>query len=82
MLVFRLAGSDISYLEMVCEADFHGGELSSESGLKSMVHWTSRLFNERLEKGVMRKGRIWGLFLPRVDDLELGVAQLCHEARA
>ena len=73
LIVFRLVGVDISYVEMVPPTDYRGGQLQGTSPGSSAVCWRSRIFSERLEKGVIRRGRIWGLFVRRSHDLELAV---------
>jgi hypothetical protein len=54
-----------SYLELVHPTDFAGVQVSSADGLTTL-RW--RLFPERLEKGVIRRGRVRGYVLPRHED--------------
>ena len=66
-VLFRPEYFAMSYLEMVHPTDFAGVQLENLGGLNS-VRW--RLFPESLEKGVIRRGRVRGLFLPRDSDLD------------
>ena len=70
VFLFRLPDATWSYVEMVHPTDyvdaFHNGDSIGFS-----------LFNERLEKGVIRRGRLQGLFVPRHDDE--AIAQECYE---
>jgi hypothetical protein len=61
---------DVSYLECVHSTDFAGVQISHADGL-SIVRW--RLFPERLEKGVIRRGRVRGYLLPRASDEALAL---------
>jgi len=66
-VLFRPAGLELSYLEMVHPTDFAGVQLSIIDGLPT-ARW--HLFPERLEKGVIRRGRVRGVMLPRANDLQ------------
>lgn len=57
MFVFR--GSFGTYLEMVYPADFIGVDVVQRQG-RQVVTW--RVFEERLEKGVIRRTRVRGVF--------------------
>jgi hypothetical protein len=73
LFVFRRADFGFSYAEMVHPSDF----VSADTALKDVsVH--SQLFPERLEKGVIRRGRICGWLLPSENDLTLA-AQLARQ---
>jgi hypothetical protein len=63
--LIRLPNSDLSYAEFVYPADFHGARLESENGTSSLHY---QFFSEPLEKGVVRVGRVWSLWLTRHDD--------------
>lgn len=65
-VLFRPTGCDVSYLEMVHPTDFAGVQLAVIDGWPT-VRW--HLFPERLEKGVIRRGRLRGAVLSRRDDL-------------
>lgn len=79
-LVFRPAGSDVSYAEMVHPADFRISELSRSTDPSAAVQVRHRLFCEPLEKGVILRARVRGTFLPRNDDTE--TAAECYAAFA
>jgi hypothetical protein len=72
-ILFRPEQSELSYLEMVHPSDFAGVQLSQQDNLAT-VRW--HLFPERLEKGVIRRGRVRGVFLPRADDQQLAVVAI------
>jgi hypothetical protein len=63
--IVRLA-SQVSYLEMIYPTDFCESELSTS---KDRIVLQSRLFPERLEKGVIRRGRIRGWLVQSAADL-------------
>ena len=65
--LFRLHGCDASYAEMVLPADFQGGRVQQTPACARLTY---ELFPESLEKGVIRRGRIRSLFLPRQRDAE------------
>ena len=70
-VLFRLAGGELSYAEMVHPADFRSDELvrlSDDDGTVRVVH---HLFSGRLEKGVILRARLQGVFLPRRDDAQI-----------
>ena len=72
--IFRLRGAPLSYIEMVHPLDF------VESGLTPLgdgaLRWTTRLFQGRLEKGVILRSRLKALITPRSDDI--AAAALCY----
>lgn len=59
-------GSQVSYVEMTHPSDFCDSEVTWREG-RVAVH--SRLFPERLEKGVIRRGRLRGWFVSSTVDL-------------
>lgn len=63
---FGLAEHNSAYAEMVHPVDFHVSTLTAESNAGSGANMTLRheLFAHRLEKGVILKARVRGLFLP------------------
>ncbi len=65
--MFRLHGCDASYAEMVVPADFQGGRVQQTPECTRLAY---ELFPESLEKGVIRRGRIRSLFLPRQRDAQ------------
>lgn len=79
LFLFRPYGCAFTYAEMVHPADFSGAclEMRGENSLRL----TNHLFPERLEKGVIRRGRLCGLFLGRDHDLScaLGAYRLFLE---
>jgi hypothetical protein len=79
-LLFRQAGFPLSYAEMVHPADFSRDEWiprGPEDDGSRLVH---RLFRATLEKGVLLRGRVRGVFVPRIDDTHL--AAECYAAFA
>lgn len=67
--LFRLAEIPVSYLEMVHPSDLDRATISLASDDGSRAKSSLRLFPDAMEKGVIRRGRVRGLFLPRADDL-------------
>jgi len=65
LVLFRLTPGHLSYVEMIHPTDFCSSHVVATRGL---VRSTFRLFEERLEKGVIRRGRLRGFFLPREGD--------------
>ena len=61
----RPAGLSAAYLEMVHPSDFRQTTFEWASQSPPVVRLTHRLFAERLEKGVILRSRIRGLFIPR-----------------
>jgi hypothetical protein len=72
-VLLRSAGGALSYVEMIHPADFERLELAppAAGGVSSISH---RLFAQRLEKGVILRGRIRGALVARGDDLQLAAA--------
>ena len=67
--LFRLASEQVSYAEMVHPADAqHSSCRISTSGADLEVQLRHRLFAERLEKGVILRARVQGVWLDREDD--------------
>ena len=79
-LLFRLPGVDLSYAEMVHPADFRRGQLSSGPEQHGAIRLSHQLFPERLEKGVLLRARLQGVFLPRRQDVSIAAA--CYSAFA
>jgi hypothetical protein len=66
-----VGGVEFSYVEMIFPSDFccasvRWGDTQGQTA-KAVLH--SELFPESLEKGVIRRARLRGLFVPRADDL-------------
>jgi hypothetical protein len=72
LFVIRLPQYDLTYAQMVHPSDFVSTDTHVHSDLQ--VSLGSKLFPERLEKGVIRRGRICGWFMPIDNDLETAVA--------
>lgn len=71
LFVFRSRERDLSFAQLVHPSDFVAAELSTDMQINYSLEAT--LFPERLEKGVIRRGRICGWFLPAENDLEVAV---------
>jgi hypothetical protein len=70
--IFRLAGGQLSYLEMVHPADFNQSVLRQmPNGETELSH---RLFAGRLEKGVILRSRVRALWVPSENDAVLASA--------
>jgi hypothetical protein len=69
LFVFRQPELGLSYAEMVHPTDF----VSAEANGRPPTCVRSTLFPEGLEKGVIRRARICGWFLPTENDLETAV---------
>jgi hypothetical protein len=72
LFLFRPHGAAYSYAEMVQPSDFAGASLELRG--EELLRFSHPLFAERLEKGVIRRVRLCGAFLPRDGDLERAVA--------
>ncbi len=71
--LLRLPGSSFSYVEMIYPGDFLGTTVAAtwpsskdekQEEAQRRFTLTSTLFPERLEKGVIRRGRLAGIFVP------------------
>ena len=71
LFVFRNEMLGISYAQMVHPSDFVAARVVAEAGRPPLVE--STLFPESLEKGVIRRGRICGWFMPAEGDLAAAV---------
>jgi hypothetical protein len=65
-LLFRNSNSDVSYAEMIAPCDFGRDELADCGHGKLRLR--RRLFAGSLEKGVILRARVRGVFLPRAQD--------------
>ncbi len=79
-LLFRLPGGDLSYAEMVHPADFQYDEFQPGESRGNVVCIAHRLFRTNLEKGVILRARVRGIFLKRPDDTQ--IAARCYAAFA
>ena len=71
LVLFRNEALGFSYAEMVHPTDYVRSNLFSND--RRSMFCVSVLFPERLEKGVIRRGRVCGWFLPAEDDLATAV---------
>jgi hypothetical protein len=76
LFVFRLEALGLSYAQMVHPSDFVSARATYRGDQPFGLEAT--LFPEHLEKGVIRRGRIRGWFLPVGDDLETAVKLARH----
>ncbi len=68
LFLFRLPAGRWSYAEMVYPSDFLASDLSLEQIGGGCVHISHRLLDERLEKGVIRRARLRGVFVSSDND--------------
>jgi hypothetical protein len=80
LLLYRPSGAAHSYLEMIHPSDFAGLEVSWNTSDPPQSTARFLLFDEPLEKGVIRRGRLRTMVLPRADDL--ATAQACYRCFA
>jgi hypothetical protein len=71
LFVFRMPDHGLSFAQMVHPSDFVSAELGVDH--EPPYSLLTTLFPERLEKGVIRRGRVCGFFLPAENDLEIAV---------
>jgi hypothetical protein len=69
ILLFRPAGQAWSYVEMVHPSDLHEQRLTALPEREEWNRVESLLFDEPLEKGVIRRGRLRAAWLPRDNDI-------------
>lgn len=70
-LLFRRSGGRMSYAEMIHPADFHRDDLSGGVPGDPPLQVRHRLFPQGLEKGVILRARLRGIFCPRQDDTRI-----------
>ncbi|MCY2988170.1 MAG: hypothetical protein NTY19_09945 [Planctomycetota bacterium] len=70
VLLYRPADVGCSFVEMIHPSDFAGAVLAAPPQGAGGYFSSFRLFDERLEKGVIRRGRLQGLFVARDGDQE------------
>ncbi len=63
LFLFRMPGTRCSYIEMIHPADFTATEIRACASSREGVCSEFRLFDEPLERGVIRRGRVRGMFL-------------------
>jgi hypothetical protein len=73
--IWRLADSQLSYVEVAPPGDFREARLQFNEQ-EPCVEW--HLFSDFLEKGVIWRGRIHAVVLPRENDVELAMS--CFDA--
>lgn len=66
--LFRLPDVPVTYVQIVNDCDLHSARVVFSGDSSSLTHCETKLFDERLEKGVIRRGRMWGMFVPRQHD--------------
>lgn len=71
LVLLRHAGLDLTYAEAIDPSDFCGVELSQTDQRRVRVTW--RLFSHFLEKGVIRRGRLCSMLVPRDNDAQHAV---------
>ncbi len=67
LFLLRPFNAEWSYLEGVFPSDFVQMETTTDA-TSGRISWSHALFAERLEKGVIRRGRVAGWILPREQD--------------
>ncbi len=71
VVLFRTTQPELSYVEIIHSSEFQDSKLFSNAPQDTRITWSRKLFgNERLEKGVIRRSRMWGFFVPRRHDLQ------------
>lgn len=70
-LLFRISDGDLGYVEMVHPADFQYDQLSRDESSGGTLRIAHRLFHTNLEKGVILRARVRGMFLNRRGDTEI-----------
>ena len=68
--LLRRNNASLSYCEMVHPSDFVSTTIE-QTGSEDTVAISHELFPQSLEKGVIRRGRVRGIFLPHERDVEL-----------
>lgn len=79
-LLFRMPDTDLTYVEMVHPADFQRDELSRGSSGSNTLCIAHQLFRTSLEKGVILRARVRGIFVKQPGDTE--IAADCYAAFA
>jgi hypothetical protein len=76
--LWRNRSAPISYAEIVPETDFRQLRFQRSPTGEMSAKW--ELFADFLEKGVIRRARVYGVLLPREDDIELAL-ECCAAVR-
>ena len=66
LVLLRLSGTSFTYAEAIDPSDYCGVELSRSD--RGGLRLTWRLFSHFLEKGVIRRGRLCSMLVPRDND--------------
>jgi hypothetical protein len=78
--LFRFPDAQFSYIEMVHPDDFEHDEIGRRDTGDGSLRATHRLFRASLEKGVILRARVRGVFVDRRDDARTAAA--CYAAFA
>ncbi len=78
VLALPTVSTDYVFVQMIHPSDFHS--LSCQSAPDGSLRGYARLFQEHLEKGVIRRGRVCGWLLPSSDWLS-GAQRLLEDLR-
>jgi len=81
-LLLRPSGTELSYAQMVHPADFRQGQLLAGPEGDGTMRVSHELFSERLEKGVILRSRVRGVFVAREADTRIAAACYTHFAAA
>lgn len=73
-LLFRLPEAEVSYVEMIHPLDFQRDEFAVAPGATGTSCLRHHLFPPSLEKGVILRSRVRGVFVPRQEDERLASA--------
>lgn len=71
IFLFRLPDLELSFAQLIHPSDFVAAELGIDA--EPPYSLVATLFPERLEKGVIRRGRVCGFFMPMDNDLKVAV---------
>lgn len=71
LFLFRPNDADWSYAEILFPTDFQGAQVTAKDDALQIEF---SMFPEFLEKGVIRRGRIQSLFMPRTNDQQVAIA--------
>ena len=74
-MLLRLPESVISYVEMVRPGDFQSEEIAFQASVPQRAGILHRLSVEHLEKGVILRARVRGVFVPRDNDEQIAAEQ-------
>ena len=74
LVIYQPRDTPFAYVEMVHPADFVATQVELNKWGESWA--TTRLFSERLEKGVIRRARIAGWHLPRKSNVHRSAREL------